>query len=66
MGRKNEAGFTLAGAITGAIAGAKIGAHIGIVTGGIGMAATVPLGIIGGAIVGLTGNKIGSEIDRHK
>lgn len=30
------------------------------------MAGTVPLGIIGGALAGLTGNKIGSEIDRNK
>lgn len=66
MSRKNEAGFTIGGMIAGAIAGAKIGASIGIATGGTAMAGTVPLGIIGGALAGLTGNKIGSEIDRNK
>ena len=30
------------------------------------MAATLPLGIIGGVLVGLIGNKIGSELDRHE
>ena len=30
------------------------------------MAATVPLGIIGGVVVGRIGNKIGSELDRYE
>lgn len=30
------------------------------------MAGTIPLGIIGGTIAGLTGNKVGSEIDRKE
>lgn len=43
-----------AGMIAGAVAGAKVGAGIGLATGGVGIAATVPLAIIG-AIFGKFG-----------
>lgn len=61
--RKRKIG-TYSGAIAGAAAGAKIGTGIGIATGGIGIAATVPLGVIGGLLCGLAGRKIGEELDR--
>ena len=64
--RKKEAIGTGVRLVTGAIAGAKLRAVLGIATGGVAMAATVPLGIIGGVLVGLIGNKIGSELDRHE
>ena len=48
------------------VTGAKFGAVLGIATGGVAMAATVPLGIIGGVLVGLIGNKIGSGLDRYE
>lgn len=66
MGRKNEVMLTLGGMVAGAAVGAIKGASIGIATGGTAMAATIPLGIIGGALAELAGNKIGSEIDRQK
>ena len=61
-----QIGLTGGGSLAGALAGAKIGAGIGIATGGIAMAATVPLGIAAGAICGLTGNRIGLEVDKYR
>ena len=51
----------IVGATSGVVAGAvaKIGAGIGIATGGTAFAATVPLGIVGGAILGLAGSRLG-------
>ena len=37
---------------------------IGIATGGMGIAGTIPLAIIGGVVVGLMGKKIGAVLDR--
>jgi len=62
--RKNEKIGTGVGVVAGAVAGAKIGAGVGLAAGGWAMAATVPFGILGGAVIGLLGNKIGTEIDR--
>ena len=51
------------GVVGGAVAGAKIGAGIGIATGGTAIAATVPLGILGGAVCGLAGSRLGKLVD---
>ena len=66
MKRKGEAIGSGTGFLAGAAAGAKIGSSLGIAFGGpIGaIAGTNPCAIIGGILFGLTGNKIGSEIDR--
>ena len=64
MPRKKETAGTIAGLLAGAVTGAKIGAAYGVVSGGWGITATVPLGILVGAIGGLTGNKIGYEADK--
>ena len=64
--RKAESIGTGVGVLGGAAVGAKIGAGIGLASGGWGMAATVPLGAIGGVLVGLIGNKIGTEMDHKK
>ena len=52
-----------AGVVGGAVAGAKIGAGIGIATGGTAIVGTVPLGILGGAVRGLAGSRLGKLID---
>lgn len=61
-----QIGLSSGGVLGGAIAGAKVGASIGIATGGMGMAATIPLGVAAGAILGLTGNRVGLELDKVK
>jgi hypothetical protein len=53
-----------AGAVSGALAGGSYGTSIGIATGGFGMAATVPLAIIGGVVGYFGGEKIGSKFER--
>ena len=49
--------------IGGAMHGAQIGTGIGIATAG--GAATVPLGVVGGALFGLVGNRVGLALDRR-
>lgn len=58
---KGEIVGATSGVVAGAVASAvaKIGAGIGIATGGTAFAATVPLGIVGGAILGLAGSRLG-------
>lgn len=51
------------GFVGGVVAGAKIGAGIGIATGGTALPATVPLGIVGGAVLGLAGSRLGKLLD---
>lgn len=53
---------TLGGFTVGAIIGGIIGTTIGIATGGSGMAATIPLGIALGGIVGGGGYIIGDTL----
>lgn len=53
-----------AGAVSGATVGATYGTSIGIATGGFGMAATVPLALIGGVIGYFGGEKIGSKFEK--
>jgi hypothetical protein len=55
----------IAGAISGVLSGAYFGSSIGIATGGIGIAATIPLAIIGGVIGYFGGEKIGASIEKN-
>jgi outer membrane lipoprotein SlyB len=55
----------IAGAISGVVSGAYFGSSIGIATGGIGIAATIPLAIIGGVIGYFGGEKIGASIEKN-
>ena len=62
---KQEIVGTGVGVIGGAMLGAQIGTGIGIATAGWGMAATVPLGVVGGTLFGLVGNRVGLALDRR-
>ena len=55
-----------AGAFSGATAGAALGAHVSIFTLGTGLAATVPLALIGGVIGYFGGAKAGSRIEKDR
>lgn len=54
-GAANQASPLAAAAVLGA-GGALLGSRVGLVTAGVGMAATVPFGIVGG-LIGLLGAK---------
>ena len=60
---KYELAGATSGIVAGAVAGAKIGAGMGIASGGTAIAATVPLGIVGGALLGLAGSRLGKLAD---
>ena len=64
MRRKKEIIGASSGAIAGAIAGGIAGAKIGIASGGWAIPATVPLGIIGGFVLGAAGKKVGSIFNK--
>lgn len=66
MKRKKELIGAGSGAIAGAIAGGIAGAQVGIASGGWAIPATVPLGIIGGFVLGAAGKKVGSKFDKKK
>lgn len=66
MSRIGELFGSIIGLLGGGIFGAKRGAHIGIVAKGLGIPGTKPLMVICCIIGLLSGNKIGSEIDRSK
>ena len=58
------AGTGVGGALSGVMAGASVGAGYGLAGGGTAMAATVPLGVIGGLVVGTTlaiGGNVGAK-----
>lgn len=65
MKRVYEKRFTKIGLCIGLLAGAFWGSRIGIATGGWAIAGTLPVGIISGIIMGLRGNKLGTELDRR-
>lgn len=50
------------GVAGGAVAGSYIGASIGVASGGTAAPATVPLGILGGTILGLAGFVVGDRV----
>jgi hypothetical protein len=56
-----KAGFTVGGIAGGAAIGAYTGTSIGVASGGTAAAATVPLGVMGGAILGLSGYVVGDH-----
>ena len=58
-----EVSGTLGGVLAGAAIGAKVGSGLGIAGGGVAMAATVPFCVVGGALLGLIGNRSGHIID---
>ena len=53
------------GAVTGGALGAALGNTIGIAAAGFGMAATVPLALVGGLIGYRAGRFVDSAIDRR-
>ena len=61
--RKCEHAGTAIGLVGDAVLGAKVGAGIGLASGGWAIPATVPLGVLCGAIAGLAGNRIGVGLD---
>lgn len=65
MQRTHEKRFTKAGLLIGMVGGAIWGSSIGIATGGWAIAGTIPVAVIGGIILALVGNKIGTELDRR-
>jgi hypothetical protein len=65
MKRKAEVIGSTVGGTGGTLMGLVKGSTIGIAVGGTAFAGTIPCAIVGALIVGLAGNKIGTEIDRH-
>jgi len=53
---------TVGGVTVGGILGGIIGAGIGLVSGGWGIAATIPLGVAAGSILGGSGYLIGDKL----
>jgi len=65
--RKGRWLATGGGLTVGAVVGGVIGAGIGLVSGGWGIAATIPLGIAAGSVLGGGGYLIGDKLlDRIK
>lgn len=65
--REYETTFGIGGFVSGVITGALVGSHIGIAFGlGGAIAGTIPGAVIGGIVFGLTGDRIGTEIDKNK
>lgn len=64
--RKAEIIGTSVGAVSGAVGCGIFGTHVGIALLGTAISGALPLAAAGCLLVGLIGNKIGSEIDRSK
>ena len=63
--RRYEAAGAAAGGVGGVALGAKVGASIGIASGGWGIPATVPLGVITEVAFCFTGKHLGAYLDRR-
>ena len=64
--KKGRIILTTSGTVIGAIIGGIIGASIGIASGGWGIAATIPAGIVAGGTLGTISYVIGNTIDKNK
>ena len=66
MKRKNEVTFSTIGLVGGLGVGAQIGSHILLAFGNKLIWGIVPCAIIGGALLGLLGNRFGYQCDQNE